>query len=185
VKIQVEWNPAHVGSYRLIGYENRALAAQDFNDDKKDAGDIGAGHSVTALYEIIPPGAPSAGPSVDALKYQNANPSGAARSAELATIKLRYKRPRTDVSLLSQVTVQDQARPLAQTSDNFRFASAVADFGMLLRKSEHRGSASYALSRKLAEGARGADRGNYRAGFITLVARAEQLDPPALVKAAR
>lgn len=185
VKIQVEWNPAHVASYRLIGYENRALAAEDFNNDKKDAGDIGAGHSVTALYEIIPPGAPGKAPSVDALKYQSANENGAAKSAELATIKLRYKRPRTDSSLLTSLVVQDEVRPLAQTSDNFRFASAVAGFGMVLRKSEHRGAATYSLSRKLAEGARGADRAQYRAGFINLLARAEQLDPGTLVKAAR
>jgi Ca-activated chloride channel family protein len=185
VKIQVEWNPAHVASYRLIGYENRALSAQDFNDDKKDAGDIGAGHSVTALYELIPPGAPTAASGVDPLKYQTTRENGAAKSSELATIKLRYKRPRTDTSLLTSLVVADDARPLARTSDNFRFASAVAGFGMLLRKSEYRGSATYALSRKLAEGARGNDRGQYRAGFIDLLARAEQLDPSALVKAAR
>ncbi|MGC4086615.1 MAG: VWA domain-containing protein [Polyangiaceae bacterium] len=185
VKIQVEWNPRQVASYRLIGYENRKLAAEDFNNDKKDAGDIGAGHSVTALYEIIPPGAPAEHGSVDALKYQTPSPTNAAQGSELATIKLRYKRPRTDNSLLTQVTVQSDARALQQTSDNFRFASAVADFGMLLRKSEHRGNASYALSQKLAQGARGADKAQYRNGFITLVARAAQLDTQPLVKAAR
>ena len=185
VKIQVEWNPAHAASYRLIGYENRALAAQDFNDDKKDAGDIGAGHSVTALYEIVPPLATSTHTNVDPLKYQNSSASNAAASSELATIKLRYKRPRTDSSILSSFVVEDKVRPLADTSNNFRFASAVADFGMLLRKSEHKGAASYALARKLAEGARGEDRANYRAGFINLLARAEHLDAPALVKASR
>ncbi len=176
VKIQVEWNPAEVGAYRLIGYENRALAAQDFNDDKKDAGDIGAGHSVTALYEIVPPGAAEARPGVDPLKYQppSANPPDSARG-ELSTIKLRFKRPRTDVSELLRFAVKSDPRPLEQTSNDFRFASAVASFGMLLRNSEARGSSNFGLVQTLAEGARGADPAGYRAGFIGLIAKTRGL----------
>ncbi|HYK04193.1 MAG TPA: VWA domain-containing protein [Thermoanaerobaculia bacterium] len=137
VKIQVEFNPSVVGAYRLIGYENRLLRSQDFNDDKKDAGELGAGHSVTALYEIVPPGEPVPG-SVDPLKYQKVTSNAA--PAELATVKLRYKDPDGDTSRLLTRTVAYNVNPM---SDNLRLASAIAELGMLLRGSEHKGDASF------------------------------------------
>jgi Ca-activated chloride channel family protein len=137
VKIQVEFNPTVVGAYRLIGYENRLLRSQDFNDDKKDAGELGAGHSVTALYEIVPPGVQVPG-SVDPLKYQKVTSNAA--PAELATVKLRYKEPDGDTSRLLTRTVAFNVNPM---SDNLRLASAIAELGMLLRGSEHKGQASF------------------------------------------
>jgi Ca-activated chloride channel family protein len=138
VKIQVEFNPARVGAYRLIGYENRLLQSQDFNDDQKDAGELGAGHSVTALYEIVPPGETVPGGSVDALKYQTKSVSG---GSEVATVKLRYKEPESETSQLLSRVVGDQVNPAM--SNNLRLAAAVAELGMLLRNSEHKGQASY------------------------------------------
>ncbi|HYC88317.1 MAG TPA: VWA domain-containing protein [Thermoanaerobaculia bacterium] len=137
VKIQVELNPATVGAYRLIGYENRLLRAEDFNDDVKDAGELGAGHSVTALYEIVPPGGDVPNGSVDPLKYQT---RAAAASADLATVKLRYKAPDGDASRLMTRTVPDTP---GAPSENFRLASSVAQLGMLLRDSPHKGQASF------------------------------------------
>ena len=169
VKIQVEFNPARVAAYRLIGYENRLLANEDFNDDAKDAGELGAGHSVTALYEIVPAGAPldvKVG-SVDPLKYQR--PAGAGRPAgdgEWMTVKLRYKEPSGSTSRLIARTVGGET---ASPSESFRFASAVAGVGMLLRDSEYKGSATWQSLLALARGARGGDREGYRAEFIRLV----------------
>ncbi|HEX6083595.1 MAG TPA: VWA domain-containing protein [Thermoanaerobaculia bacterium] len=137
VKIQVEFNPAAVGAYRLIGYENRLLRAEDFNNDAKDAGEIGAGHSVTALYEIVPPGGDVPSGSVDALKYQTRS---AAASSDLATVKLRYKAPDGDASRLMTHVVPTA---LGQPSENFRLASSVAQLGMLLRDSPHKGDAAF------------------------------------------
>jgi Ca-activated chloride channel family protein len=176
VKIQVEMNPAKVAAYRLIGYENRLLAAEDFNDDRKDAGEIGAGHSVTALYEIVPVGVPVQKGSVDPLKYQTpAKPSAqAAATDELMTLKLRFKRPAGETSELVSSTVRDSKRDAAEASDDFRFASAVAGFGMLLRKSPHRGDASPAMVRGLATGALGQDRNGHRQGFVTLLGTFER-----------
>jgi Ca-activated chloride channel family protein len=172
VKIQVEWNPEFVGSYRLIGYENRALQDRDFNDDRKDAGEIGAGHSVTALYEITLPGDTRAAGKVDPLTYQTA---GKARgtSDELLTVKVRYKQPGTSESQLF-------VRPLADSSvdapsETFRFSAAVAAYGMLLRDSEHKGRATYGMVRDLAEGARGSDPGGHRGEFLDLVRTTERL----------
>jgi Ca-activated chloride channel family protein len=128
-----------VGAYRLIGYENRLLGAQDFNDDKKDAGELGAGHSVTALYELVPPGQEIPGGSVDPLKYQST--ASRAASGELATVKLRYKEPDGDASRLLTRVVDNSVSPAM--SDNLRLASAVAELGMLLRGSEHKGEASF------------------------------------------
>jgi Ca-activated chloride channel family protein len=170
VKIQVEFNPARVAAYRLIGYENRLLANEDFNDDARDAGELGAGHSVTALYEIVPAGAPldvKVG-SVDPLKYQRPDP-GAGRSAgggEWMTVKLRYKEPSGSTSRLIARTVGGET---AAPSESFRFASAVAGVGMLLRDSEYKGSATWQSLLALARGARGGDREGYRAEFIRLV----------------
>jgi Ca-activated chloride channel family protein len=174
VKIQVEFNPAKVAAYRLIGYENRVLAAQDFNDDAKDAGEIGAGHSVTALYEVVPVGQPLSLASVDALKYQQPRQASTeASGAELMTVKLRYKDPEGATSKLLSVVVNDAGS--GATSPRVAFASAVAGFGMLLRESEHKGSLSYAGVKELAQQGLGPDRSGYRAEFLHLVARAESL----------
>ncbi|HVE72518.1 MAG TPA: VWA domain-containing protein [Thermoanaerobaculia bacterium] len=137
VKIQVEFNPATVGAYRLIGYENRLLRAEDFNNDEKDAGEIGAGHSVTALYEIVPPGEDVQNGTVDPLKYQTRS---AASSGDVATVKLRYKAPDGDTSKLMTRIVTDTLTP---ASDNFRLASSVAQLGMLLRESPHKGESAF------------------------------------------
>jgi Ca-activated chloride channel family protein len=178
VKLQVEFNPKRVGAYRLIGYENRLLRDHEFNDDKKDAGDVGAGHTVTALYEIIPPGRPLPGAKVDALKYQRpAEPAEAADGPEWLTVKLRYKDPESEASKLLSQPLAGAPRELARAPRDFRFAAAVASFGMLLRGSEYRGEASYALVRKLAAGAVGEDRNGHRAEFLALVDAAERLTP--------
>ncbi|HET8773343.1 MAG TPA: VWA domain-containing protein [Thermoanaerobaculia bacterium] len=140
VKVQVELNPATVGAYRLIGYENRLLRAEDFNNDAKDAGELGAGHSVTALYEIVPPGGEVPNASVDALKYQSR--TTAAGGAELATVKIRYKEPQGDTSKLMTHVVS--AATELVPSENFRLASSVAQLGLLLRDSPHKGNATFA-----------------------------------------
>jgi Ca-activated chloride channel family protein len=174
VKIQVEFNPRAVGAYKLIGYENRMLAHQDFNDDKKDAGEIGAGHTVTALYEIVPPGEPIDGGTIDPLKYQEqVRPNAASKSDELMTVKVRYKQPDGDISRLMSVAVRDRAGEL---TPNLGFASAVAEFGMLLRKSEFRGQASWSSAQDLARRFRGDDPDGYRAEFIRLIDLAAALD---------
>lgn len=177
VKIQIEFNPQHVGAYRLIGYENRVLQDRDFNDDTKDAGEIGAGHTVTALYEIVPRSAMNGeGGSVDPLKYQQpAKSSAASDSVELMNIKLRYKQPTSDTSTLIEVPARKVERTLDKTSNDYRFSLAVASFGMLLRKSEHKGTASYEMVRSLAESGRGEDKEGYRAEFIRLVDTAASL----------
>lgn len=183
VKIQVEFNPARVGAYRLIGYENRLLAKEDFNDDKKDAGEIGAGHTVTALYEVIPAGGPVPGaPSVDPLKYEQPAPMPRRRiydpSGELLTVKLRYKAPDGDKSRLLEMPLAAETIPaFAGASADFRFAATVAAFGMKLRNSPERGEISWDEIQQIARGALGADAGSYRAEFITLVEAAKRLAP--------
>jgi Ca-activated chloride channel homolog len=169
VKLQLEFNPAEVAAYRLIGYENRRLAARDFNDDSKDAGELGAGHSVTALYELVPAGVDFEPGAVDALKYQTPSRPAAGRGAELCTIKLRYKAPSSEQSRLLEHVVASTERALDHTSPAFRFSAGVAVFGMMLRQSDARGSASFALARRLAEGALEADPYGYRREFISLV----------------
>ena len=154
VKIQVEWDPARVASYRLIGYENRALAARDFRDDRKDAGDLGAGHSVTALYEIVPRGA---------------------ADGSLMTVRLRYKAPTGVHSRALARTVLNRVTAPARTSADFRFAAAVAEWGMLLRGSEHRGAASYDAVLSRARAARGPDLQGHRAEFLSLVEASRRL----------
>ncbi|MBB3008286.1 vWA domain-containing protein [Cupriavidus alkaliphilus] len=172
VKIQVEFNPATVSEYRLIGYENRMLAREDFNNDKVDAGDIGAGHTVTALYELTLAGQPGL---VDPLRYQRTAPAPG-RDGELAHVRLRYKLPAASTSQLLDVTVARQAlRPLAQGDDDFRFAAAVAGFGQVLRGGKFTGDWRYADARALAQGARGADRFGYRGEFVKLVDLAQSL----------
>jgi Ca-activated chloride channel family protein len=173
VKIQVEFNPVNVAAYRLIGYENRLLRNQDFNDDRKDAGEIGAGHTVTALYEIVPVGAEVNVPGVDPLKYQRPTTSapGVARD-ELMTVKLRYKAPDADQSRLITVPVKNRT---TEMSANVGFAAAVAEFGMLLRQSEHKGSSTHADAAALARRFRGPDPDGYRSEFARLVELAEAL----------
>jgi Ca-activated chloride channel family protein len=186
VKIQVEFNPSEVGAYRLIGYENRALKAQDFNDDRKDAGEIGPGHSVTALYELIAPGDPVPGGSVDPLKYQRTRAEASADSKnELGTIKLRFKRPRSESSELTSIVLDNRVNPLAQVNPDFRFASAVAGFGMLLRGSEYRGSASYPMIKSLVDSTGATKTGGTRGEFLSLVARAEQLGKGSVLSPSR
>ncbi|MCB0613613.1 MAG: von Willebrand factor type A domain-containing protein, partial [Phaeodactylibacter sp.] len=152
VKLQIEFNPTKVKGYRLIGYENRMLNNEDFRDDKKDAGELGSGHTVTALYEIIPVGVESPHlASVDDLKYQESKVTkDAAKSKELCTIKLRYKQPDGDTSQLIEHPLLDKGTELDKSSDNFRWAAAVAEFGLLLRDSEFKGNATYTHAVKLA-----------------------------------
>ncbi|NJK63707.1 MAG: VWA domain-containing protein [Synechococcaceae cyanobacterium SM2_3_1] len=177
VKIQVEFNPARVQAYRLIGYENRILADRDFNDDRKDAGELGAGHSVTALYEIIPAGVDSESrPQVDPLRYQQAVPDVSRdESLELMWVKLRYKEPDADQSQLLEHPIFDVPLQLQQTTDNYRFSAAVAAFGMVLRDSEHLGQTTPALIQDLAQGSLGQDPGGYRAEFLQLLQQYRQV----------
>ena len=176
VKIQIEFNPAKVQAYRLIGYVNRMLKSEDFNDDKKDAGELGAGHTVTALYEIIPFGVKSDFiKSVDELKYQKGEVTNQASSDELMTVKLRYKKPKEDKSRLLSTVIKDKTAKLAESSDNFKFASAVAEFGMLLRDSEFKSQASYDNVLKLAKSSKGQDPEGYRTEFVQLVKKASLL----------
>jgi Ca-activated chloride channel family protein len=178
VKLQIEFNPAKVQGYRLIGYENRMLAKEDFNDDKKDAGELGSGHTVTALYEVIPVGVNDTFMvKVDDLKYQG-NKKERSRSAEtdeILTVKFRYKAPDGDVSKLIEHPVLDKQIAIARTSDNFRFAASVAEFGMLLRSSEFRSNASYGNVIRMAKNAKGNDDEGYRSEFIRLVENAKLL----------
>ena len=178
VKLQVEFNPAKVQGYRLIGYENRMLAKEDFNDDKKDAGELGSGHTVTALYEVIPVGVESDFLKlVDSLKYQqNEKPlSKTSQSDEILTVKFRYKAPDGDVSKLIVHPVRDQHIAINRTSDNFRFAASVAQFGMLLRDSEFKSASSFENVLSLAKKAKGSDEEGYRAEFVRLVESAQLL----------
>ncbi len=174
VKLQIEFNPTTVAGYRLIGYENRILKDEDFNDDKKDAGDIGAGHSVTALYEIVPAGTevPGAG-KVDDLKYQSKTiPNANATTGELMTVKIRYKQPDGKTSKLLSRSVANQTVELAKTSADLRWATSIAGFGMLLRDSPHRGNLSWKQVQAMAEAAVGTDADGYRKQAIELIKRA-------------
>ena len=188
VKIQIEFNPRFVTAYRLIGYENRLLRKEDFNDDRKDAGEMGAGHTVTALYEIVPAGErPPA--SVDPLKYQpqprpQPEPGAQVSSTELMTVKVRYKEPQGDTSKLLEFPVRSDAQKFTA---NLGFAAAVAEYGMLLRRSQHRGAATWAQVLSLAREHRGRDEDGYRAEFIRLVDLASALDrtPPTSESARR
>jgi Ca-activated chloride channel family protein len=175
VKLQLELNPAQVAAYRLIGYENRLLRAEDFNDDKKDAGEIGAGHTVTAFYELVPAGGEAPAAKVDGLKYQPpAEP--AAASDELLTLKLRYKEPEGDTSKLIETAVKDAGKAYPQASEDFQFAAAVAGFGLVLRDSQYKGDLTFGAVAELAQAGRGADASGYRAEMIELVKKARSLD---------
>ncbi|MDH5719439.1 MAG: VWA domain-containing protein [Spirochaetia bacterium] len=176
VKIQVEFNPALVKAYRLIGYENRMLKKEDFNDDKKDAGEIGAGHTVTALYEIVPPEGEVNLQKVDDLKYQTpASSNYGSNSSELLTVKIRYKEPKEEKSKLISYPVKDTNTLFENSSENLRFSAAVAGFGMLLRDSEYKGSSSFDMVYETAKNALGKDKNGYRAEFLRLVRLSQDL----------
>lgn len=173
VKLQVEFNPAQVQAYRLIGYESRLLNKEDFNDDTKDAGEMGAGHTVTAFYEIVPVGVSGSIPgNVDELKYQKTTEKKQItrqlnNSPEMLTIKMRYKEPDEDSSKKMEVVVMPQIANV--NTDDFYFASSVAMFGQLLRNSQFKGNATYKSVIELAEKGVGVDKQGYRREFIRLV----------------
>lgn len=175
VKVQIEFNPAVVEEYRLIGYENRMLKREDFNNDKVDAGDIGAGHSVTALYEITLKG--SGRKTVDPLRYVRATASSAQNAGELAFLKLRYKAPHGNRSQLINrpIRTADIGSDITRTSDTFRFSAAVAGFGQLLRSGKYTNDFGYKDALILARNSRGQDRHGYRGEFIRLVSLADTL----------
>ncbi len=176
VKIQVEFNPQNVKAYRLIGYENRLLADEDFNNDEKDAGELGAGHTVTALYEVIPEGVTISNNllPVDPLKYQDQISEAQSKYGnELLTVKLRYKNPNKDKSsLITEIIYNSEATDL---NENLKFASSVASFGMLLRDSKFKGNSSFQMVQQLAKESKGVDENGYRAEFIKIVELAELL----------
>jgi Ca-activated chloride channel family protein len=170
VKVQIEFNPSEVEGYRLLGYENRRLAAKDFNDDRKDAGEIGSGHTMTAFYEIIPAGTGEMDAGTDPLKYQKCE---TAKSGELLTVKMRYKKPDGDKSILIEKAHAATEMTRKEPSADFRFASAVAEFALLLEDSKYRGDASFPKLIERARSAKGEDREGYRAEFIRLAEAAE------------
>jgi Ca-activated chloride channel family protein len=185
VKIQVEFNPARVASYRLIGYEKRLLRKEDFNNDKVDAGEIGAGHTVTVLYEVVPAGADAANPvasvpSVDPLKYQTPNSTShpnldVVASPEMVTVKLRHKKPDGDVSELTEKAFTDNGAKFENAAPDLKFAAAVAEFGMLLRDSPHKGKGTLGVVLEWAQEGKGRDTAGYRAGFIEMARKAQTL----------
>ena len=176
VKLQIEFNPLQVSAYRLIGYENRLLRKEDFNDDTKDAGEIGAGHTVTALYEIVPAGKGLQIPGVDPLKYQTPmDTTDVAQSGELLTLKLRYKQPDGETSRLLEFSVRDGGKSYSQASQDFKFAAAVASFGMILRQSPYQGNGTLAAVLELAQEGKGSDPHGYRGEFLELVKQAREL----------
>ncbi len=184
VKLQLEFNPEAVQAFRLIGYENRVLAHEDFNDDAKDAGDIGSGHTVTALYEVVPKGVAFTPRGVDAMKYQKPAAATGAHDGELVTVKLRYKEPEGSKSSLIEYAVKDKGRKLADATADYKFAASVAGFGMLLRDSEYKGAATWDQVMRLAtEGAKdtpaalGPEQRAYREGFLELIKKARKAAP--------
>lgn len=178
VKLQLEFNPDKVKAYRLIGYENRMLAKEDFNNDQKDAGELGSGHTVTALYEIVPIDAPDEPlDSVDVLRYQKVKKQKITNvfTNEVMNVKLRYKEPTGDVSKLLQFPLTGKPIALNTASENFRFAAAVASFGMVLRESKYKGTGDFNLVQNLAKNAIGQDREGYRKEFLQLAENAALL----------
>lgn len=179
VKFQIEFNPAFVESYRLVGYENRLLNDEDFNDDTKDAGEMGSGHTVTALYEIVPKGSGEKRALIDPLKYQNRNaPAAMAESDELLTVKIRYKEPDGNESRLYEKAVRADIRAMSATTERFRFSAAVAGFGMLLRNSEYKGSITYNEVIRMAGEGKGSDDDGYRSEFVRLVKSVRDMTVP-------
>jgi len=176
VKLQLEFNPLKVKAYRLIGYESRILKNEDFNDDKKDAGELGSGHTVTAFYEIIPAGSIEQVPGVDELKYQQTTLNQAtAGTGEILTVKLRYKQPKLDVSKLLSVSLSGPVKPFERASENTRFAAAVAEWGTLLRDSQFKGKANFDQVLSIAKKAKGVDKEGYRSEFIGLVEKSKKI----------
>lgn len=176
VKIQIEFNPSKIKAYRLIGYENRVLANEDFNNDKKDAGEIGSGHSVTAIYEIIPSSSNEVIDNIDSLKYQKLTTSSTSQSNELLTIKFRYKEPNDTTSKLIVETLLDEQLPFLTISKNFKFATAVIEFGLLLKNSKYKGTSNYKEVIAMAKLAKGDDEDGYRSEFVRLVETCEIFD---------
>ena len=174
VKIQIEFNPNLVKRYRLVGYENRLLNDEDFQNDKKDAGELGAGHTVTALYEIVPV---STSKKYDTdLKYQTIEPASKTKFAsELATVKFRYKKPEGNKSTLIEIPIENKPISFGKTSDSFQFSSAVAGFGMLLKNSDYSENMTFKEIEKIAKKSKGMDENGYRAEFIRLVEMASLL----------
>lgn len=182
VKIQVEFNPARVASYRLIGYEKRILRKEDFNNDKIDAGEIGAGHTVTALYEVVPAGSgatdpASSVPPVDPLKYGTNRTDTTNASPEMVTVKLRHKKPEGDVSELTERSFTDNGSKFENAAPDLKFAAAVAEFGMILRDSQYKGNGTLGAVIEWAQEGRGSDAAGYRAGFIEMARKAQTLKP--------
>jgi Ca-activated chloride channel family protein len=176
VKLQIEFNPAHVKAYRLIGYENRLLNKEDFKDDTKDAGELGAGHNVTAVYEIIPMDSKEMIPELDELKYQDIKISEAARkSPEVMTVKLRYKLPDSESSIPFDVPVLNKTKSIEQESETFLFSSAVIGYGMLLQDSQYKAALTWDMVKDLAKKSIGKDSEGYRAEFLTLIDIAAKL----------
>jgi Ca-activated chloride channel family protein len=177
VKVQIEFNPRFVSAYRLVGYENRLLKKEDFNNDRKDAGEMGAGHAVTALYEIVPAGAPFPGGDVDPLKYQRPVEQPARvvanNSTEMMNVKVRYKAPEGDTSSLIEIPIPESTQRMTA---NLGFAAAVAEFGMLLRRSPFKGAATWQTAAALAREHRGDDPDGYRAELARLIDLASALD---------
>jgi Ca-activated chloride channel family protein len=184
VKLQVEFNPAKVQAYRLLGYENRMLNKEDFNDDKKDAGDMGSGHTVIAFYEIVPAGIKDDyAVTVDPLKYQkNEEKVAANNSAEMMTIKFRYKEPVSSTSKMSLISINDSPKPFNTTTADFKFASAVAEVGMLLRDSKFKQKSSFAHAIATARAGKGADAEGYRSEFIRLAESAKLMSKSSIAK---
>jgi Ca-activated chloride channel family protein len=175
VKIQVDFNPAKVEAYRLIGYENRALRPEDFNNDLKDAGDMGAGHTVTALFEVVPRGGTVPGPSIDPSVFQPAprdTPPPASTSNDLLVLRVRYKQPDAATSTRMDVPLADRGAAFSSADADFRFAASVAAFGMILKESRYQGGATLPWVLDTATASRGQDRGGYRDEFIGLVQKA-------------
>jgi Ca-activated chloride channel family protein len=176
VKLQLEFNPAKVKSYRLIGYENRLLKKEDFDDDTKDAGELGAGHTVTALYEIVPVKDVSALKNNETLKYQDNNLTRQALdSEEVLTLNLRYKEPDEETSRLISRVLKENNNEFEKSTGNLKFSAAVVQFAMLLRDSKYKGESDYDNILKLAEDSKGEDKFGYREEFITLVRMAKRL----------
>ncbi len=174
VKVQIEFNPAQIAEYRLIGYENRILNEQDFNNDKVDAGEIGAGKTVTAIYELTPVGKPTL---TDPRRYEKAADNKNAKTNELGFLRIRYKKPGEDKSILLQepLLVSDSKASVDQASDDFRFSAGVAGFGLLLKDSSYMNNYGFDQVIALAKSGEGNDEGGYRAEFIRLIKMTKEL----------
>jgi Ca-activated chloride channel homolog len=176
VKLQIEFNPANVKAYRLVGYENRLLNAEDFKNDKKDAGEMGSGHQVTALYEIIPVGVEESIPDIDPLKYQKKERvNNGDNSNEVATLKFRYKKPDESSSIADSITIDEPKNKQAATSSNFKLTAGIAQFGMLLRNSEFKGNSTVENTVELIKTGRGNDEEGYIGEMIRMIESAQAL----------